>query len=84
MALDVPACGKNRLSVSHAALDVPACGKNRLSVSHAALDVPAYGKTLYIVWDHHTWLWMFWGVMIQSARVGLSVGAAHGVGCSGV
>ncbi|BBG98894.1 hypothetical protein Prudu_008411 [Prunus dulcis] len=25
VALDVPACGKNRLSVSHSALDVPAC-----------------------------------------------------------
>ncbi|KAI5348011.1 hypothetical protein L3X38_000898 [Prunus dulcis] len=48
---------------------------------YAALDVLAYEKTLYIVWDHHTWRWMFWCVMIQSARVGLSIGATHGVGC---
>ncbi|KAI5311340.1 hypothetical protein L3X38_000081 [Prunus dulcis] len=51
---------------------------------YAALDVPAYGKTLYSVQGHHPWRWMFRCVMIQSACVGHSLGATHGVGCSGV
>ena len=56
MALDVSACGKNRLLVSHVALDVPACETLSmhdigcsgvwedsvycLASSHMALDVP--------------------------------------------